>query len=201
MLIAFWAIHIAAVMSPGPSFIVVLRTAVAESRMAGIAVALGLGLGTLVWAVAAWFGLSALFAVAPWLFDVMRYAGALFLVFLAVMLWRHARDPVTLEPGAGGKAGNLRAAIRLGLLTQFANPKVAIFFGTIFLVALPPDPSVMVLIAVFAIVFLNEFCWYALVALVMAAGPVRARYARSKPMIDRVTGTFLGALGLRLLVD
>lgn len=201
----FAVTHFLAVASPGPSFAVVLRETVSHGRRAALMLCLGLGVGTVIWASGAWFGLAALFEVAPWLLTALRWAGAGFLIFLCVMLWRNARDPapeVDLAETAGRAGGRSDlAAFRLGLLTQLANPKVAVFFGSIFVVILPPDPSPALLAAVFVIVFLNECCWYAIVALVMAGRAMRRRYAGAKPLVDRVTGTFLGALGLRLLVD
>lgn len=197
-LFTFALIHLAAVISPGPSFIIVVRTAVAQSRGHGIAVAAGLAISTFFWALGAWFGLAGLFEMAPWLFDALQWGGAAFLVFLAVMLWRHAKDPVPEIIPEAGKA-SYSGALRLGLLTQFANPKVAVFFGSIFLLVLPADPSSGMLIAVFAIVVANEFGWYALLAIIMAARPARTAYLRTKPWIDRLTGVFLGGLGLKLL--
>ena len=197
VLAGFWLVHLAAVASPGPSFVVVSRAAVQGSTGTGVAVAAGLALGTFVWAAAAWFGLSVLFALVPALYVAAKIAGAAFLLFLAVQLWRHAREPLALVapervPGRG-------QAFRTGVWTQLANPKVAVFFGSVFAAVLPPAPSAPVVVAVFAIVCLNEFLWYSLVALLLSRPAVRRRYVAAKAWIDRVTGTVLAALGLRLL--
>ncbi|MEL6680666.1 MAG: LysE family transporter, partial [Pseudomonadota bacterium] len=93
-LLTFAVSHLLAVVSPGPSLVVVLRAAVGAGPRAGVFVALGMGLGTLVWAVGSWFGLAALFAVAPFLLTALTWAGAVFLVYLALMLWRHAAAPL-----------------------------------------------------------------------------------------------------------
>ncbi|RED11981.1 LysE family translocator [Pontivivens insulae] len=199
VLLTFALTHLAAVASPGPSFLLVLREAAAGGARRGLLVAFGLGLGTLIWAVGAWFGLAALFEIAPWLLVGLRWAGAAFLLYLSVMLWRHARAPV--QEAEVGAAALSTSAIRVGLLTQLANPKVAVFFGSIFVVIVPPEPGGGMLLAIFVIVFANEFLWYALVALLMAAEGARRRYRRAKPLIDRITGTFLGALALRLLAN
>jgi threonine/homoserine/homoserine lactone efflux protein len=58
-------VQLMAVISPGPSFLITARTAVARSRMDGVKVALGLGAGTVIWAGAALFGLNALFHALP----------------------------------------------------------------------------------------------------------------------------------------
>ena len=73
------------------------------------------------------------------------------------------------------------------------------FFGSIFIAMLPGTVSLWMTVALIALVSLNEVWWYALVALFFGSGPVRRFYIRAKVWIDRVTGLFLGALGLRLL--
>lgn len=72
LLAAIGTAHLLAVLSPGPSFLVVARTAMASSRAAGIWAALGMGVGSLIWAVAALFGLNLLFTLVPWLYMTSR---------------------------------------------------------------------------------------------------------------------------------
>ena len=196
VLLGFWITHLAAVASPGPSFVIVTRAAVVGSAERGVRVALGLAIGTLVWALGAWFGLGALFSAIPALYGMVKIAAALFLLFIAWMTWRHAREPL---PEPTGDAGANEGAVRLGILTQIANPKVAVFFGSIFVAILPPEPGAAMLAAVFAIVCLNEFTWYALVALVLSRPVIRRRYARAKVAIDRAAAAILAALGIGLI--
>jgi len=187
-------VQLLAVISPGPSFFITARTAVARSRLDGIKVALGLGAGTVIWAGAALFGLNALFHALPVLFMVMKFAGALFLLWIAYQIFVHARVPLRLDGAADDGSPFVR-----GFLVQLSNPKVMVFFGSIFIAMLPANPPVWMLLALLAIVSLNEVWWYSAVALFFGAGPVRAFYLRAKAWIDRVTGIFLGGLGLRLL--
>jgi threonine/homoserine/homoserine lactone efflux protein len=188
-------IQLMAVISPGPSFLITARTAVAQSRMDGVKVALGLGAGTVVWSSAALLGLNAVFHAVPMLFIAMKIAGALFLLYIAWMIFRHAAEPLKID-GGGGTAGN---PFVKGFLTQIANPKVAVFFGSIFIAMLPAQVPLWMTLALIAIVTFNEVWWYCVVALFFASGPVRAFYLKAKAWLDRVTGLFLGALGLRLL--
>ena len=194
-LLSIGLIQLLAVISPGPSFLITARTAVAQSRAAGLKVALGLGAGTVIWSSAALLGLNAVFHAVPILFMGMKVAGALFLLYIAYMIFRHAAEPLKIE----GQGERLSNPFLKGFLTQISNPKVAVFFGSIFIAMLPSEVPLWMTLALIFIVSFNEVWWYSVVALFFGAGPVRSFYLRAKAWIDRITGLFLGALGLRLL--
>jgi threonine/homoserine/homoserine lactone efflux protein len=191
-------VHLLAAASPGPSFVLVAQTAAGSGRRAGLLAALAMMLGALVWAAAALYGLQALFARFEWLYLAMRIGGGLYLLYLAVMLWRHARAPLP-EPGAapGATPGAMQGFVR-ALALQLSNPKVMIFFGSIFLALLPAHPPGWMQVVTLAIVAFNEFTWYALITLLFSGGPARAIYRRAKFWLDRIMGGALALLGLRL---
>ncbi|NJM29009.1 MAG: LysE family transporter [Rhizobiales bacterium] len=188
--------QLSATISPGPSFVVTARTAVARSRGEGVKIALGLGAGTVIWAGTALFGLNVLFHAMPVLSLAMKVAGALFLVWIAWQIFRHASDPLTFDDDEKPMGGS---SFWRGFWVQLSNPKVMVFFGSIFISLLPASPPLWMLFALLAIVTFNEVWWFCIVALFFGSGPVRDFYLRAKAWIDRITGLFLGALGLRLL--
>ncbi|MEO1688629.1 MAG: LysE family transporter [Pseudomonadota bacterium] len=189
-------VHLAGAASPGPSFVVVARAAAARSRASGLWMSLGMGLGAAAWAAAALFGLAALFAAAPWLHDVVRLAGAAFLLWLSVQMIRHAQAPPDAAEGAAPTTS--LAALRQATLVQLSNPKVMIFFASVFVAVVPPDAPPALLGLILLNVLLVEAAWYALVALAFSAGPIRSRYLAAKAWIDRICGGALGLIGLRL---
>ncbi len=189
-----------AVASPGPSLVVVAQTAMSASRRAALANALGFGLGTFVWAASAMFGLALLFELAPWLYVGLKTAGAMFLLYLAYRLWRGAGEPFeALATGARSTA--FLPNVGLGLLTQLANPKVALFFGSVFIALLPPEPGPAVAALVLALVVAIEIVWYSAMAQAFSNARVRSSYAAFKGTADRVAGAFLALLGVGLLLD
>lgn len=194
-------VHLLAVASPGPSTVLVIQTAALAGRRGGLLAALAMMVGAVAWATAALVGLQALFTRFEWLYVGFRIAGAVYLIYLAIMLWRHASDPlpeipVALTGRATGWQGFLRA-----LLLQLSNPKIMVFFGSIFLSVLPANTPGWVDAAVLAIVAFNEFTWFALLALVFSGGPARAFYRRAKSWADRIMGGALALLGLRLAMS
>ena len=198
-------VHLLAVASPGPSTVLVIQTAAVSGRRAGLLAAFAMMLGALVWAAAALFGLQVLFARFDWLYLAFRIAGALYLIYLAYMLLRHAGAPL---PEADLSAAN-PSAVRAGawqgflkaLLLQLSNPKVMVFMGSIFISLLPAQPPSWMDATVLAIVAVNEFTWFALLALLFSGAAARAFYRRTKLWLDRLMGGVLGLLGARLLVS
>jgi threonine/homoserine/homoserine lactone efflux protein len=95
-----------------------------------------------------------------------------------------------------GWQGFLRA-----LLLQMSNPKIMVFFGSIFLSLLPAQSPGWLDGAALAIVAVNEFTWFALLALLFSGESARAFYRRVKVWLDRLMGGVLGLLGLKLAFD
>lgn len=200
ILLGVAAVHLAGAASPGPSFVLVARVSAAESRAAGLAMSLGMGVGATAWAAAALLGLAALFAAAPWLYTAVRLLGAAYLIWLAAMMWRHARAPLESGPetATAPAARGLLAAFRRATLVQLSNPKVVVYFASVFVAVAPPDAPAWLLSWILANVMLVESAWYALVALAFSAAPVRRRYVAAKAWVDRVCGGVMGLIGLRL---
>lgn len=188
-------------MSPGPSFLLVARTAVAHSRTHGLATAFGMGLGATVFAMAALLGLQALLAAVPWLYLAIKLAGGSYLVYLGWRIWRGARTPLAAE-GAGGEGpGTVRRALLLGFITQISNPKTAVVYASLFAALLPREVSPGLAVALPLLVFVIETGWYAVVASVLSVATARATYLRYKTAVDRTAGSVMALLGLKLIAD
>ena len=192
-------VHLLAVASPGPSTVLVVQTAAVSGRRGGLIAAFAMMLGALAWAAAALYGLQVLFAQFAWLYRVFQIAGGLFLVYLAVMIWRHARDPLP-EIASVARGSDGQIFVR-ALLLQLGNPKIMVFFGSIFLSILPQDLPAWMQAVVLAIVAFDEFTWFALLALMFSGASARAFYRRAKFWLDRIMGGALALLGLRLALS
>lgn len=186
-------------MSPGPSFVLVARNAIGASRGAGIATALGMGAGGIVFSAAALAGLYTLLAMVPWLYAALKIGGGLYLVCVALKIWRGAEEPASFDAGAAPRT-SAKSAFWLGLATQLSNPKTAIVYGSIFVSLLPQHPAAWSYAALPPLVFVVEAGWYTVVALCFSSQGPRAVYLRAKAWIDRLAGFVIGALGLRLIL-
>jgi len=187
--------------SPGPSFVFVVRTSLAQSRRDGIAAARGMGVGGVIFAALALLGLQVVLAKIAWLYAVLRLAGGCYLLYLAARLWRGAAEPIIVADATARRAPGRLRSFCLGLATQLSNPKTAIVYGSIFAALLPPAPPGWVIAALPPAVMLIETGWYSIVAAAFSMERPRATYLRSKQWIDRATGTVMGALGPRLVIE
>jgi threonine/homoserine/homoserine lactone efflux protein len=182
---------LAGVLSPGPSFVMAARTAVAKSRADGLALSLGLGFGATFVAGLCLAGLHAVLTAVPMLYVILKVAGGLYLLWMAWNIWRAAPQPLSLdtEPDKQQSA-SLWASFRLGLYTQLSNPKAAVVYGSVFAALLPPQFPLAAALLVMLGVWVMESGWNALVVLVYLSG---------KTLIDRLAAGVMGALGLRLI--
>jgi threonine/homoserine/homoserine lactone efflux protein len=184
-------------MSPGPSFVMVARTAVASSRADGLAAALGMGIGGVLFACAALLGLHVVLTTIPWLYVALKVLGGLYLIYLGVMIWRGARQPLQIADGA--PAGTFRRSFWLGLLTQVSNPKAAIVYASVFISLLPQEVPLAAMLVLPPAIFCIEAGWYSVVALALSAPSPRAAYLRWKAWVDRAAGGAMGLLGIKLI--
>ncbi len=194
---AAWFLHLIAAASPGPAVLMTARTGMTEGFLTGVWVAVGVALGAVVWAIAALFGLAVLFKFAPALLWGYKIAGGLFLIWIAWQMWSHATEP--LDMAATGDVARSRAsAFRLGLVTNLANPKPAVFFGAVFVGTVPPGTSLPWIAALLVMVFLNEVICNAAVARAFSFDAPRRIYTRLKTGIDRSFGGILALLGVKI---
>ncbi|MCZ2840024.1 LysE family translocator [Modestobacter sp. VKM Ac-2985] len=188
-------------LTPGPDMALVLRNGVRGGVPAAWWTGLGCCTGIAVHATAAVIGLSAVLAASATAFTVVKLAGAVYLVYLGLAaLWHtRRREPGTPQPTPATAAATRGTAFRQGLVTNLLNPKVALLFLTLIPQFVSPGEPVPATTAVLAAVVLGlAVLWWRLFSLAVAPlGRVLSR-GRVRIAFERVTGTVLVALGVRV---
>jgi RhtB (resistance to homoserine/threonine) family protein len=195
-------IWLAAVVSPGPNFLVVSRLALSRSRRSAIGATIGITVGSLIYAALTMFGLSVLILRFAWLGDTIRIVGGAYLVWLGIQAWR-AR-PENLNPTAAKEVQDVTSllhGLRVGFLTEITNPKGIAFFLGLFAAAVPETTPLWAKLAVLSAGGMIEFAWYTAVSLALSSGPMLAGYLKVRRTVDRVLGTLLIVLGLKVALD
>ena len=182
--------------SPGPAVLMSARTGVSEGLRTGFFLALGIGAGAVFWATLALSGLAVIFQIAPTLLWVFKIAGGLYLVWMAIGMWRHAAEPLPDLTDAPPRSA--ASAFRLGLFTQLSNPKPAVLLSAIFIGTVPPGTPLLMLVGLLAYLFAIETGWNTVVARVFSLETTRRAYTGAKPLVDRCFGGMLGLLGIKI---
>jgi threonine/homoserine/homoserine lactone efflux protein len=189
----------AAAIAPGPNFVIVTRTALLHSWAAALRATLGIAGGAIVWGLAGFFGVHALFTLAPWLYVAMKLGGSAWLVLLGLRYVRTSfradtalRHDMPIPPVA---------SMRLGFLTSVANPQSAVSTASLFAATLPEHPSLGLGLAAISLMAGIAIVWYALVACVLTLRPAAAVFARLSRWIDRLACVAFIGLGTRLALE
>ena len=195
-LIAFNLTLLAAMASPGPALLMLIRTSLVAGRTAGIATGCGLAAMAALWTLAALVGLDAVFRLFPVVYIAAKVVGALYLLYIAVRTWQSARKP--LETGNVMPA---RHAFRDGFLINLFNPKSVLFSAAVLVVIFPAAMPMLDKGLVVLNHLVVEIVVYAIMASALSTPAVSRQYLRAKVYFDRFAAVVLGGLGLRLIVS
>lgn len=201
-LLTFAAAAFALAATPGPDMLLVMTRSVAQGRVAGFVTLSGISAGCYFHAVIAGLSLSGVLLLAPVMFEIIRWAGAAYLLYLAVQALRGSGG---FQPPTGdAPAVPLLALFRQGLLTNILNPKVALFFLALFPQFMRPDPDTAVAQALILASVLNVAGGIVNGAIILAAGRL-GEFLGARPGFvrwqNRLLGGVFAALALRLALD
>ncbi|HXS20701.1 MAG TPA: LysE family translocator [Steroidobacteraceae bacterium] len=186
-------------MVPGLDTALVLRTAAAEGPRSAALAALGIVLGCVTWGAAVAFGLGALLMASELAFTVLKWVGALYLVWLGLNLLLKPRTRFDIELAPVDSAPADRNWLGRGYLTNLLNPKVGVFYVSFlpqFLPAhVPAAPFIFLLALLHALL---GVAWFAL--LIFATRPIARALKRPSVIrrMDRLTGLVFVSFGVKL---
>ncbi|MBA8952100.1 LysE family translocator [Actinomadura namibiensis] len=201
--LAFAAVAALVTVTPGLDTMLVLRATVTGGRRTGLLAGLGVALGCLTWALASAVGLTALLAASRLAFDVLRVAGAAYLLWLGGRaLWTARRGRAAGEAGTADAPMSWREALRTGFTTNLLNPKIGVFYMSLLPQFVPQGASMFWTSMLFAAIHaVQGLLWFGLLAAVAGA----ARRVLGRPAVRRrlqqVMGVAFIGFGLKLAAD
>jgi RhtB (resistance to homoserine/threonine) family protein len=188
---------------PGADTMYILGRSIAQGRNAGFMSVFGISTGGLVHTWAAALGLSAILAASSFIFSAVKWAGAVYLVYLGIQMIRSRNSEMYADAGEMKEAG-LWTVYRQGLLANLLNPKVAMFFMAFLpqFVAQDHASSPLPFLLLGSVFILTGTLWCLFVAFVAATASKTLR-TRSRPIqiARRVTGLVFVGLGIKLAVE
>ena len=196
------AVHLLALISPGPDFFFVSQTAVSRSRKEAMLGVLGITAGVMVWAGVALLGLHIILEKMAWLHNIIMVGGGLYLCWMGYQMLRGAlkksaapTDEPQVELARGGQS------FIKGLLTNLANPKAIIYFGSVFSLFVGDNVGSGERWGIFLLIALETFAWFTLVASLFALPAMRRGYQRMAKWIDGVAGALFAGFGIHLIIS
>jgi RhtB (resistance to homoserine/threonine) family protein len=201
---AFLGVAVLVLVSPGPDTALVTKNALIHGRRPALATSFGVAVGLLVWTLASALGIAAVVHASATAFTTLKLIGAVYLVWLGIQALRSAARSGGHGPAneIGARRVGARRGFRQGLISNLANPKIAVFFTSLVPQFVGSGHRVLVpslvLGALFALMTVAWLCGYALVASKAAGLLTRPRV---KAALDRISGCVLIGLGLRIATE
>ncbi len=192
--------------TPGPDSLLVLRTALVDGRRSAMVTAAGICLGLLTWGLAAALGVTALLQASTTAFTVLRWVGGAYLVWLGIGMFRQRGHPVPTpddgQPERPPARGHATAGFRRGLLTNFANPKIGVFYLTFLPQFVPAGEPVLATTMLLTAVHVAEgLAWFVLISSLAVRVSSAFRRPRVNTWLDILSGTAFVGLGAHLALS
>lgn len=188
------------VVSPGQDFAMITRNSLLYSRRAGLIGALGIFAAIWLHVAYSLAGIALLIDQSPLLYNMIKYAGAAYLLFLGGKLLLAKKVQDTEEKGSESPAISDLAAFRAGFVSNALNPKTTLFFLSIFTQVVTPQTPYSIQFVFGLIIALAHLLWFSLVAFFFSSQALAKRIKSIKVWIERVMGVCLCLLAARLMV-
>ncbi|MEP6751279.1 MAG: LysE family translocator [Candidatus Dormiibacterota bacterium] len=202
---AWIAVAVVLIVTPGPDTALIIRNALRAGARSASLSAVGVGLGSAAWAVASVVGVAALLASSDAAFTFFKLGGAAFLVYLGLRTIAgtfgasatRAAQSVLAPPTSMGT----RSALLQGVLNNLLNPKAGAIFATVMPQFIEPGDSMVRLVLMVACYDAIVIAWLCAYALVISRARHTSVGARVSKGIERLTGTVMIGLGVRLALE
>jgi threonine/homoserine/homoserine lactone efflux protein len=205
--ITIFFVHLLAVASPGPGFLIATRNSLHYGVRAGIATALGITLGDFILLITAVLGTSAILIAYPKAMILLQVLGASYLIYigcksiLSFMNSRKLRKETESSLSAEQTDANILIfkALNSGFITTILNPKAIIYFLSLTSQIIKPEGGLLRNILVASILIFITFFWFSFVALAMGNKKVRSYVFDKQGLIDGILGLLLISLGFFII--
>jgi RhtB (resistance to homoserine/threonine) family protein len=196
-------IHLAAVASPGPNFFISAKHGLSYSRPTGLFTTAGVATGTLIHISLGFLGLSALVAQSIWLYTLLKYLGAIYLIYLgtrALLAKQQQPDWTRLQLSQVIPMSPERA-YRIGILTCLTNPKSALYFFALFTSVISANTPFVVKVILVVLLPIISWLWYSIVAMSFSLRHFKQWYHRFYSWVEAIFGVLLIGLGLKIALS
>lgn len=198
--VAIWIAWLMAGGSPRPATMGIAGTAMAEGRPSALAFALGILAGSASWGIAAALGLSAVMLANVWAFELLRYAGAAYLGWLAIKALRRVTRTQSTVAGTPFR-GTFRSLFAKGAAIHITNPKAILSWASIYAIVAPETATPSLLFGYFGLLYSGSIFVFIGYAFLFSSERVVSGYHRASRAFDLAFAGFFGFAGYKILTS
>ncbi len=194
-------IHLLAVVSPGPDFIMTVRNTLIYSRKTGIYSALGLGLGIGIHVTYSLLGIGFLISKSIFLFTIIKFIGAGYLFYIGYKSLTAKASHIQVNQEDKKKDIGKFEAMKIGFITNVTNPKATLFFLALFTQVIHPTTPYLIQILYGLEMMIATTLWFTFVSVLFSHHMVKKGFERVGNGAEKVMGAILIALGIKLALS
>ena len=199
LIITISGIHFLALISPGPDFIMVLKNSIQYSRKIGIFTSIGISLGIIVHLFYCITGLALILSTNDFILNLFKFLCSGYLIYIGMKSFQTINLTQKFFK-KNSKKTSIYKAIRIGFLTNILNPKVSLFFLSLFsLVIIPNELPTYILIILIIIITLSTFIWFSLIAIFLTQKSINIILSKYLRYLNKIFGSMLILIGIRIL--
>ncbi|WP_411755618.1 LysE family translocator [Serratia sp. (in: enterobacteria)] len=188
-------------LSPGPDFFLVIKNAARYPRLAAMMTAFGVICGVATHMSYCVAGLAVVITTTPWLFNVLKYAGAVYLIWVGIQALL-SRGGSKMNIGSlPQQQVSLKSAFVQGYLCNLLNPKATLFFLAVFTQVLQINSGLGEKLWYAGIIFGLSAIWWPVLVFLIQSGPVRRGLEKTQKVVDKLLGGMLIALGIKVALS
>lgn len=191
------AIATLGMLSPGPDFFLIVRNAICYPRPVAMTSALGVILGVATHMSYCVAGLAVVISTTPWLFNILKYAGAAYLIWIGLQAL-FSKQSQSRQDEAAAVPISLRRAFVQGYLCNLLNPKATLFFFSVFTQVLSLNSSLFEKLWYAWIIWILAVIWWPLLIVLIQTATARRIIDKAQRWIDKALGGVLIALGVKV---
>lgn len=188
-------------LSPGPDFFLVIKNAARYRRAAALTTAAGVIFGVITHMTYCVAGIAVVITTTPWLFGLLKYAGAAYLIWLGVQALLSRGGSKLAVSDVAREEVSLRKAFLQGYLCNLLNPKATLFFLAMFTQVLNVNSGLGEKLWYAGIIVGLTVVWWPLLVVLIQSEPVRRGLTKAQKIIDKLLGGMLLALGIKVALS
>ena len=193
-------LHLFAVMSPGPDFVLIIRQSLCYNRKTSIITSIGIGVGILFHIIFSITGIGIIISNSIYLFNIIKISGGLYLIFLGFKsITNKAAENLTENLKLSNNTPQKMNAFSMGLFTNILNPKATLFFLSLYTFIINEQPEIYIQALYGLWMSIITALWFCLLSIILTNKFIVQRIEKKLNIIQNITGTMLILIGVQLV--